>query len=181
MGKLLLVVFTVVPLLELYLLVLLGGVMGFGGTVALVLATGLLGAWLAKRAGLQVLRQWRQALAEMRMPEEGVLGGVLVLLGGALLITPGVLTDVVGLLLLIPPTRRLVVQRMRPWVQRKIDQGTVRVVSVGSVEGFGVRTWSSGRRGGAPVRPKVVRRGERGVIEAEAEIVGEDEIRPPER
>jgi len=129
MGKLLLLLFTVVPLVELYLLLLLGRLLGFWETVLIVLVTGIVGAWLAKREGLRVFRRWREAIAEGRMPEEGVLGGLLVLVGGVLLVTPGVLTDVVGLLLLFPPTRRLVADRLRRSAERRIQDGTVRVVT----------------------------------------------------
>lgn len=129
MGKLLLLLFTIVPLAELYLLLLLGRLMGFWSTVVLVLVTGVLGAALAKSEGLRVLRQWQAALTEGRMPEEGVLGGLLVLVGGVLLITPGVLTDVTGLLLLFPPTRRLVAAFVMKRLERRIREGSVRVVT----------------------------------------------------
>ncbi len=83
-GKLLLL-FTVVPLVELYLLLVIGSSIGFWPTVAIVLTTGLLGAWLAKSEGLRVYRKWQASLAQGRLPEEGVLGGLLVLVGGVLL------------------------------------------------------------------------------------------------
>lgn len=130
MGKLLLL-FTVVPLVELYLLLYLGSFIGFWPTVAIVLVTGVLGAMLAKREGLRVFRRWSDALREGRMPEEGVLGGVLVLVGGVLLVTPGVLTDVTGLLLLFPPTRRFVAERLRRYAERRIAGGQLHVVSYG--------------------------------------------------
>ncbi len=127
MGKFLLL-FTIVPLLELYLLLLLGELMGFWPTVGLVLLTGVVGAWLAKSEGLRVFRKWQAALAEGRMPEEGVLGGLLVLVGGVLLVTPGVLTDVTGLLLLLPPSRRLIARGVQAHFEKRIQDGTVRVV-----------------------------------------------------
>ena len=103
-----LVVFTVVPLLELYLLVQLARWIDFWPTVAITVVTGILGGLLAKHEGLRVWRQWRDAMQELRMPEQGVLDGLLVLVGGVLLITPGVLTDLTGTLLLLRPTRRFV-------------------------------------------------------------------------
>lgn len=99
--------FTALPLLDLWVLLHIGRALGLWSTVALVLATGLAGAWLAKAEGLRVLRDWQRALAEGRLPDEGVLSGALVLAGGLLLVTPGVITDALGLVLLFPPTRRL--------------------------------------------------------------------------
>lgn len=130
MGKLLLL-FTIVPLVELYLLLTLGEHIGFWPTVAIVFTTGLLGAALAKREGLRVLRTYQATLMQGRMPEEGVLGAVLVLVGGVLLVTPGVLTDVVGVLLLVPPTRRFVATHVRRRIERSIQNGTVRVSTFG--------------------------------------------------
>lgn len=127
MGRILFVLFTVVPLVELYLLVQLGRHLGPWASVGLVLVTGVLGAGLAKREGWRVLRRWQESLARGEMPEEGLLGGVLVLVGGVLLVTPGVLTDVAGVALLLPPTRRLVAARVRRWLERRMVAGQVRV------------------------------------------------------
>lgn len=109
--------FVIVPLVELYLLLAVGSLVGFWPTVLLVLVTGMLGASLARREGFRVLRRWQEALARGEMPEEGVLGGLLVLVGGVLLITPGVLTDAVGLLLLLPPSRRWIGRWLMRYVQ----------------------------------------------------------------
>lgn len=148
MGRLLLVLFTVVPLVELYLLLWLGDLMGFWPTVGLVLLTGVIGATLAKLEGLRVLGQWQSALAEGRVPEAGVLDGILVLVGGVLLVTPGVLTDVFGFCLLLPPTRKVLARYLRRRVERGIEQGTVRV----HVGGFGTAP-PFGGFGGPPRRP----------------------------
>jgi UPF0716 protein FxsA len=127
MGRFLLVLFTVVPLVELYLLLFIGDLMGFWPTVGLVLLTGVIGATLAKLEGLRVLAQWQSALAEGRVPEAGVLDGLLVLVGGVLLVTPGVLTDVFGFALLLPPTRRVVARFLRKRVEKGIENGSVHV------------------------------------------------------
>ncbi|MCA9529594.1 MAG: FxsA family protein [Myxococcales bacterium] len=126
MGKLFLL-FTVVPFVELYLLMRIGAAVGFLPTVALVLLTGVVGAALAKAEGLRVLRQSQEALDRGELPAEGVLGGVLVLIGGVLLITPGVLTDAAGLLLLVPPVRRWVADRVRHNLEARIARGDVHV------------------------------------------------------
>jgi UPF0716 protein FxsA len=123
--------FTALPLLDLWLLLHVGRAIGFWSTVALVILTGIAGAWLARTEGFRVLRSWQQALAQGRVPEEGVLSGALVLAGGLLLVTPGVITDALGLALLFPPSRRLVAAGLRRWLRRQIDAGRVRVVTMG--------------------------------------------------
>ena len=126
----LLLLFVVVPLIELYLLLFIGSQIGFWPTVAIVLVTGVVGASLAKREGLRVWHSYREALSQGRLPDEGIVGGLLVLLGGALLVTPGMLTDVVGFLLLLPQTRRFFADRIRAVIEKKLDQGVVQVMGV---------------------------------------------------
>jgi UPF0716 protein FxsA len=104
----LLFLFTLVPLLELLLLVKLGEVIGFWATVALVVATGALGALLTRIQGLRVLRQVQAELREGRVPAERLLDGLLILIAGAVLLTPGLITDALGFFLLVPPGRRAV-------------------------------------------------------------------------
>ncbi len=127
----LLLLFIVVPLVELYLLLWIGSFIGFWPTVAIVLSTGLLGSALAKREGLKVWRAWRRSLETLTPPEQGVIDGVLVLIGGALLITPGVLTDMIGLLLLLPKPRALVAARVRRAIDRRIAAGQLHVMQNG--------------------------------------------------
>ena len=138
----LLLLFVVVPAVELYLLTWLAQATSFWVAVALALVTGVLGGILSKREGFRVWRRWQEALQQGRVPDEGVIGGVLVLVGGVLLISPGVLTDVVGLLLLIPVTRRFVAERIRRRVDAKLGGLTT---SWASGAGF-----SSGVSGSAP-------------------------------
>ncbi len=133
MGRLFLL-FTAVPLLDLWVLLRIGAAIGPWGMLALVVVPSLVGAWLARREGLRVLRAWQRALAEGRMPEEGLLSAGLVLAGGVLLITPGLITDATGLALLIPPVRRVAAAGVRWWIQRKISDGTLRVVTRHSVD-----------------------------------------------
>jgi UPF0716 protein FxsA len=117
-GKLLLLFFTALPVIELYLLIQLGKLVGAGPTIALVLATGVLGVWLARREGTRVLRSWQASMARGEVPKEGAMASVLVLLGGVLLVIPGVVTDVLGLVLLLPWTRRWVAASIR----RRLEQ-----------------------------------------------------------
>lgn len=134
MGWLLFALFVVLPFVDLVLLLRVGGLIGFWPTVALTVGTGALGAWLAKREGSRVWRAWTRALAELRTPEQGIIDGVLVIAGGALLMAPGVLTDLVGLSFLIPPTRRLVARLVRAAVDRRIASGRIHVVTSGFVD-----------------------------------------------
>lgn len=159
MGKLFLL-FTVVPLVELFLLLRIGERLGGFATVALVVVTGMLGAAMARFEGLRVLRSWQTALRQGRLPEDGVVAGVLVLVGGVLLVTPGVLTDAVGLLLLLPPTRRFIAIRLTRRLEQAIANGTVQVIS--------------GPRMGAPAGHGPPGRGPDGVIDTEGEAVDSD-------
>ena len=83
----LLLLFILVPLIELFLLVELGTVIGIGPTVLLVVATGVLGAWLARRQGLEVLTRVSEDLAQGRLPTDALIDGVLILIAGAVLLT----------------------------------------------------------------------------------------------
>jgi UPF0716 protein FxsA len=121
--------FTIVPLLDLFILLRVAAVVGPWGTVALIIVPSLLGAWLARREGLRVLRAWQRAIADGRVPEEGLLSAGLVLAGGVLLATPGLLTDATGLALLVPPIRRVAVAGVRRWLRRRMRDGTIRVVT----------------------------------------------------
>lgn len=105
LGRLFLL-FTAIPLLELWLLMRVSEVVGLPMTIATVLSTGALGAALARREGTRALSSWRDSLAQGELPKEGIASGLLILVGGIFLVTPGVLTDVAGLMLLIPPIRR---------------------------------------------------------------------------
>jgi UPF0716 protein FxsA len=143
-AKYLFLLFTVVPFVELYLLIGIGQRVGAVPTIAGVLAMGVLGAWLAKREGRRVLRSWQASVAQGQLPEDGILHGALVLVGGVLLITPGVITDVVGLFLLIPPTRRWAAAAVRRALARRMKAGTLRVTSFG---------WGGFRQQGSPQEP----------------------------
>lgn len=100
--------FTVVPAVELFILVNLGQVIGATATVAIIVITGVLGAWLAKREGAAVIRQLGQDLKSGLPPASRVMEGVLVLVGAVLLVTPGILTDITGFSLIIPASRALI-------------------------------------------------------------------------
>lgn len=101
----LLLLFIGVPLVEILILIKLGEVLGFWNTILLVIGTGMAGAYLAKLYGLSIWYQIRQDLQLGQMPAEKLLDGLLILVGGIVLLTPGLLTDLLGLALLFPGTR----------------------------------------------------------------------------
>lgn len=105
--------FIVLPFVELTLLLRIGAEIGALNTLGIVVATGLLGGYLAKHEGLAVWRRFQAKLASGAMPGDELLDGVIVLASGALLVTPGVITDAIGLLGLFPPTRMLIKQQLR--------------------------------------------------------------------
>jgi UPF0716 protein FxsA len=93
------------PMLDVILLLFLGRYIGFWTSLAFVIASGLLGAWLAKREGVRVWYSIQRDLAEGRMPSQGVMDGVLILVAGGLLAAPGFVTDILGMALLVPTVR----------------------------------------------------------------------------
>lgn len=130
--------FVIVPLLELVLLIQVGQWVGLWPTLALVAATGIAGASLARHEGLKALWRFQGELARGDLPGQAVLDGVCILLGGALLLTPGLITDAVGFSLLLPLTRRAVQRRIRRRLERQLAvDGTVRVEVLSSRPGLG--------------------------------------------
>ncbi len=108
MGLLLFVLFIVVPILELAVIIQIGQAIGILPTIALLIADSVLGAVLMRSQGRAAWMRFNAALAEGRVPGREVMDGALVILGGALLLTPGFLSDFLGLFLLLPPTRAIV-------------------------------------------------------------------------
>ena len=116
----LLVLFTLVPLGELALLLELKESIGLGPTLGLVLFTGVVGAALARRQGLEALRRFNEDMAKGTPIGPGLLDGVLILVAGAVLVTPGIVTDLIGFSLLIPPARRAVGSLVARWAKARI-------------------------------------------------------------
>ena len=111
--SLLFVLFIVVPIVELVLIIQVGQVLGAWNTVFLLVLDSLLGAWLVKRQGIGILRKSQERLRKGEMPSEEIVAGMTVLFAGALMLTPGFLTDLFGLLMLIPPIRKTVLMIAR--------------------------------------------------------------------
>jgi len=121
----LLLLFIGVPLLELYLLYRLTLLVSFAGTLLIVIGTGVLGTWLARWEGRKTLARIQQRLSEGAVPPDPLLDGGLILVAGALLITPGVLTDAAGFFLLAPFTRPLVREYVKKWFRGMVQSGGV--------------------------------------------------------
>lgn len=121
------ILFTIIPIVELYLLIKIGGMIGALNTVLIILFTAVIGAYLAKTQGFRVIRKINQALNEGRLPARELLDGMVVLLGGFTLLTPGFLTDFIGLSMLFPPTRILYIKLAVRIIQNKIETGQRRI------------------------------------------------------
>jgi UPF0716 protein FxsA len=128
MPVILVILLVVVPVVELLIVLEVGGRLGAGWTVALLVAASLLGAYLLRVEGARTWRQFRRALEQSRWPGDEVAQGALVLVGGALLLTPGFLTDIVGFLFLLPPTRKVTAR----WLRRAVTLAGFRPFVVGS-------------------------------------------------
>ena len=127
---LLLLLFILVPIAELAVIIQVGQWIGVWWTIGLLLADSLLGSWLLRHQGRAAWRRFNEALRVGRVPTREVLDGTLVIFGGALLLTPGFITDVVGILLLVPPTRALFRALVRRLARRRFAF-TVRTVGLG--------------------------------------------------
>jgi len=125
--SILLFLFIALPVIELALLLQVGKVLGLGGTLLLVVFTGVAGAALARLEGLKLIFDIRSDINAGRMPTPRMVDGMLILIAGVLLITPGLLTDASGFLLLIPPFRSLLKRHAGELIRRKINKGVIEV------------------------------------------------------
>jgi UPF0716 protein FxsA len=119
--------FTLGPLVEIYLLIKIGAVIGAFNTIALILITGIIGAFLAQSQGISVLFNIQKATQQGRMPLEEMIDGAFVLMGGFALITPGLVTDAFGFLCLIPVTRQFFKRLLRKYLEREVKRSNVRI------------------------------------------------------
>jgi UPF0716 protein FxsA len=144
----LVVLFIVVPIVELWVVIKVGGLIGIWPTIALLLADSMLGALLLRHQGLGAWRRFNEAIAERRFPGREVADGLLIVVGATLLLTPGFLTDAVGLLLLIPPTRALVRRVVRVYFgKRLVVMGGPAGAAYGAASA-GSKAYGYGRRRG---------------------------------
>lgn len=124
MGYLILL-FTIVPIAELALLIKIGRVCGLGNTLLIVIATGILGAFLLKIQGIGILRRINNELSRGVIPSDAIFDGLFIFCGGLFLVTPGVITDVLGILLLFPFSRRLFKQWAKSRMEDSIARGKI--------------------------------------------------------
>jgi UPF0716 protein FxsA len=129
--------FIVVPIVELYVIIQIGSLIGVWPTIALLLADAVLGSLLLRHQGRGAWRRFNAALAERRFPGREVADGLLIAIGGTLLLTPGFVTDIVGAIFLIPPTRALVRRLLRGYMGKRF--------AVAAVGGLGGAAPGSGR------------------------------------
>lgn len=121
----LLILFTLLPLMELLILLKVGALLGFVNTLLVVISTAAIGAFLAKKQGVSTLKRIQQQLSTGSLPAAELLDGLIILVAGVLLITPGILTDLCGFLLLIPSTRTLFTLRLKAHLQNRIHRAGV--------------------------------------------------------
>ncbi len=125
--RLLFLIFLCVPLIEIYLLLVVGSLIGPLPTIALVVLTAILGIWLLKIEGFETWLRLQQSLAQGKVPALEIVEGPILLVGGALLLTPGFVTDMLGLLCLWPTTRRKIAQYvLNRWLIPQLSGGPMR-------------------------------------------------------
>lgn len=124
MFFILLLLFVALPAAEIWLLIQVGSSIGVVQTILVVLFTGVAGAYLAKMEGLAVIRNIQKASMEGRIPGNEMISGLLVFAGGLLLLTPGFITDIMGILMIFPPTRALIVIFIKKYFEKKMTAGT---------------------------------------------------------
>lgn len=142
---LLFALFVILPLAELALLLQIGQAIDWPATIGLVLVTGLAGSALARWQGTKALREIQTQLAAGQLPGRALFDGALILLAGAVLITPGVITDAFGFLLLLPPFRGLLARLLAGWAASRIN---VNIGGLGGLGGMGGGFPGAGSPGG---------------------------------
>jgi len=119
--------FTLVPALELYLIIKVSQVIGAFNTLLIIIFTGILGAFYARQQGVRVMTNIHWEMSEGRLPGDELINGAMLLVGGAFLITPGFLTDITGFALIFPLTRDIIKGSVTEFMRRRIERGDVRI------------------------------------------------------
>jgi UPF0716 protein FxsA len=133
--------FVGIPLLELFILVQMGQMVGVLPTIGLVVITGAAGAALARLEGLRTIWNLKAELARGSLPSGALLDGAAILFGGALLLTPGILTDILGFSFLLPPTRKALLKRIRKGLEGRLKSGAIRITHMGAFSEAGAPSW----------------------------------------
>jgi UPF0716 protein FxsA len=127
--RFLLLFIIVVPAAEIAMLLMSGQIIGVWPTILLILLTGVLGTYLAKKQGLATFNQLQRQLQSGQLPGEALLDGICILVGGTLLLTPGFITDMTGFLLLLPATRIFFKKLMINWFNHRIQKGNIKIIN----------------------------------------------------
>ena len=155
MCAVLAVLFVVVPAIEIFVLLQIGSWLGLWPTLGIIVVTALIGAWLTKHQGLFAVREVQRAMLTGKRIGGSLLEAALILVAGVVMLTPGFVTDVFGLALLLPPTRRVVARSLRASLERRIARGDVMVFPMGG-RGFGGRRADRRDHGDDDGRPPVI-------------------------
>ncbi len=121
----LLILFTIVPIIELYVLIEASHQIGIGATIAMIFLTGIAGAYLARTQGFNIINRIQSEMNRGRVPADELMDGAVILAGGLLLLTPGFCTDLTGFILLTPVTRQLIKSWLKRWLDVKIQRGEI--------------------------------------------------------
>ncbi len=124
----LLILFILIPICELALLIEIGKAIGTWPTIGIIVVTGIVGSYLLKWQGAATWRKFRDSLSRGGFPGDTIVEGVMILIGGAFLLTPGVVTDVLGFILLIPQSRRLLLKAVKAYLKKKYDLEEIIVI-----------------------------------------------------
>ncbi|MGV6858590.1 MAG: FxsA family protein [bacterium] len=135
----LLILFIVVPMVEIYFLIKVGSVIGAFPTLLIVIGTAILGSWLLRQQGMATMMRYQKSILQGKLPAQEMIEGVALVIGGILLLTPGFVTDIIGFLCLVPVTRQGIVR----WVMSK-----VKFQSMGGGMGRGFGGFQQGGRPG---------------------------------
>jgi len=119
--------FTLVPAIELYLIIKVGSVIGALNTIFIIIFTGILGAYYARQQGFKVVSNIQWKMQQGSVPGDDLVNGAMLLVGGAFLITPGFITDFAGFSLIFPPTREAIKVGVKRYLEKKVRQGEVKV------------------------------------------------------
>ncbi|RFU65980.1 FxsA family protein [Peribacillus glennii] len=126
--KYFLLILIALPTVEIAVLLFTGRTIGFWPTLALMISTGVIGAYLAKQQGLETLRKAQEQMRYGQVPGSALLDGICVLVGGTLLLTPGFVSDLFGLFLLLPPTRKIIKPLLLKLLRNMIDKGNITII-----------------------------------------------------
>lgn len=121
----LILLFIFVPFLELYILLQVGKHIGVLLTIIVVIVTGIAGAYLVKKQGFHIIMRIKRKMNEGIIPTDNLMEGVLILIGGILLLTPGFITDIVGFIITIPQSRKIFLMYFKKWVKNKIGDSKI--------------------------------------------------------